>query len=159
GFGTDGPGSTLALSPDGALLAQADGTGVRVWDLEVNKELGRLAGHQGAVTALAFSPDGRRLATGSSDTTVLVWDVATMARRRGPPVTDLFAAELQEKWATLARDDAGTAFDAIRALATAKQTIPFLKQRLKPAVAPDAKQVANWIGELDQKKFDRRRIA
>jgi WD40 repeat protein len=37
----------------------------------------RIAGHpQGTITALAFSPDGNRLATGSRDTTMLIWDLA-----------------------------------------------------------------------------------
>jgi WD40 repeat protein len=30
--------------------------------------------HQGAITALAFSPDGKLLASGSADTTIRVWD-------------------------------------------------------------------------------------
>src|SRR5207245_2856767 len=108
----------------------------RVWDLEAGKELGRLAGHQGDVTSVAFSPNGRSLATGSTDTNVLVWDVTTLARRT-PRAMDLSAAELQERWAALASEDAGKAFDALRALARVKQTVPFLKERLKPAVAPD----------------------
>ncbi|MFD8889134.1 trypsin-like peptidase domain-containing protein [Streptomyces sp. NPDC059566] len=37
----------------------------------------RLSGHTAEVVAVAFSPDGRTFATGSADTTALVWDVAT----------------------------------------------------------------------------------
>jgi WD40 repeat protein len=38
--------------------------------------------HAGRVTALAFAPDGRTLATGGSDAAVAVWDVATGHRQR-----------------------------------------------------------------------------
>jgi WD40 repeat protein len=36
-----------------------------------------LAGHHGAIDALAFRPDGAQLASGSQDGTVMLWDMAT----------------------------------------------------------------------------------
>jgi biotin carboxyl carrier protein len=44
-------------------------------------ELPRQEGHRLAVWAVAFSPDGKTLATGSSDTTVKFWDVSALRSR------------------------------------------------------------------------------
>ena len=42
-------------------------------------ERANLAGHKGPVRAVAFSPDGRRVLTGSFDSTAILWDAATGA--------------------------------------------------------------------------------
>ena len=63
---------TAAASPPPA----SDRT-VRVWDAATGQELLTLRGHAGAVLGVAYSPDGRRIASASSDGTVKVWDAAT----------------------------------------------------------------------------------
>src|SRR4029079_9588674 len=64
----------LAVSPDGRVLAVSASV-PRLLETATGSEILRLpAGHRGNVTALAFAPNGRTLATSGADSTVLVWD-------------------------------------------------------------------------------------
>jgi WD40 repeat protein len=67
------PGSNLSASSDG-LLACGGRRGVWVWDMATGKLRHELRGHTGPVTAVAFSPAGSSLASGSADETVRLWD-------------------------------------------------------------------------------------
>jgi WD40 repeat protein len=72
---------SLSFHPDGDRLAAAVDRGVKVFDLVRKQERLTLKGHKGTVSAVAYSPDGRTLATGSWDGTVRLWDPEAGAER------------------------------------------------------------------------------
>jgi WD40 repeat protein len=51
---------------------------VKVWDSRSGELVRTLHGHTGIVSSLAFSPDGKRLYSGSRDKTVKVWDLSKL---------------------------------------------------------------------------------
>jgi WD40 repeat protein len=75
---------TIALAPDGRLLAIAADSDVVLWNLVAEKEVTRLKGHRGLVTSLAFSADGKTLFSGSADSTVLLSDLSLWSRPLPP---------------------------------------------------------------------------
>ncbi|KAJ7507233.1 WD40-repeat-containing domain protein [Mycena galericulata] len=71
---------TIVFSQDGKLLASGGNNNdkrVKIWDAMAGTEKHTLHGHGWDIYALAFSNDGSMLASGSGDTTVCVWDVAS----------------------------------------------------------------------------------
>jgi WD40 repeat protein/predicted Ser/Thr protein kinase/tetratricopeptide (TPR) repeat protein len=91
-------GDPVALSPDGKTLATGGFEGdensdqpavVRLWDADTGAPRATLRGHQSAdtrpglwgVLSLAFSRDGKLLASGGQDGVIKLWDVASGTER------------------------------------------------------------------------------
>src|SRR5262249_6494364 len=157
--------TAVAFSPDGKILAATVASAgqsqtARVLDLATGKELGQFQGHQGGVECLAFTADGKRLLSGSSDTTALVWDVAALRKGASAEPPGLTSKELEALWADLIGDDVPRAFKAIHALrASPKEAVAFLKARLKPAEGVDAKKLARLVADLGSDTYTVRQKA
>jgi WD40 repeat protein len=67
----------LAVHPGGNLVACGGWAAVRLYDPHGWRAVGDLTGHPGGVASLCFSADGRALAVGCVDGTVVVWDPVT----------------------------------------------------------------------------------
>ena len=70
----------LAVSADDKLIAIAYSTDVRVYELKTRKELFLFRIHSGACRGMAFSPDGKHLATYADDRTIRIWHLASEKR-------------------------------------------------------------------------------
>jgi len=95
GFGSEGTlsgedfsdrDSSVSVSRDGVWIACADDMRISVW--QGTKLHRKLEGHSGMVTSVAFSYNSTKIASGSHDKTIRVWNVATgeeLLKIRGHP--------------------------------------------------------------------------
>jgi WD40 repeat protein/beta-lactamase regulating signal transducer with metallopeptidase domain len=157
GVATDPAGPIgLTYSPDGrALVVRGADSAIRVWDVTVGKEISQLKGHAGRIETVAFAADGKTLASGATDTTILLWDAAAPMRELSKPtITELPTEEVETVWRDLAGEDAGKALRGVQKLATApSQAVPFLADHLKPAARIDPEKINRWIADLESNLF------
>jgi WD40 repeat protein len=145
----------LAVSGDGTRLAAAIGVDgqrslVHLWNLTTGKKIAALPGHRGPVNTVAFSPNGHRLASGSADTTVLIWDLTQLDAGAAVPDERVLA----RLWTDLGSSDPKVVYAAVcLGAAGGEATVTRLKAELKPSAAPDAQKVAGLVRQLGDEEF------
>jgi WD40 repeat protein/tRNA A-37 threonylcarbamoyl transferase component Bud32 len=157
--------TSIAFSPDGKSLASAGGGRLggngpipgelKLWDVATRKERTSLKGHTDRVTSVAFSPDGKTLASSQGSVRthetipgeVKLWDVAT-GQERGSlkghtqPVTSL---AFSRDGRTLA---SGSMDSTIRLweVATGPELATLKGAGYSLVFSPDGKTLASWSG-------------
>jgi WD40 repeat protein len=146
------------FSPDGRFLAyglterQGERISVRLVEVATGKLHHEFTGHRAGVSCLAFSPDGKWLASGSSDSTILLWDLAGPPKENGarPAIPGRFDAD--SLWSQLASTDLESAQQAMRTLVgTPQEAVSLIGKRLRPMPArtTPSKEISQLLRDLD----------
>ena len=131
------------LSPDGKTLAAAKGDGVELWDLASGRGLPPLTIDQTGVTAVAWAPDGKRLATASRDLALVIADFESrkiLHRHAAAPGAPVELMEFSPDGRNLAVGAGGTwVLDPLDLATSAHSEILCLGRR---AWSPDGSRIA-----------------
>ncbi len=68
---------TVAYSPDGKYLAGGFDKTIKIWDIATKKQIALLQGHTNIINSVAYSRDGKYIASGSFDKTIRIWNAGT----------------------------------------------------------------------------------
>jgi WD40 repeat protein len=72
---------SVAVSPDGRIVASGTEEGDIILRDAGKRDVGRLIGHRARVNALSFGADGKTILSASNDATAAIWDVTAGVRR------------------------------------------------------------------------------
>jgi WD40 repeat protein len=162
----DAMSQAMTFSANGQVLAAGEG-GVRqiafgrswfgaqinFYDTWTGERYRQLAGHAGPVHAIAFAPDGKTIASGSADHTILIWK--TPGPKRPTMDGDATKAQIQGWWDDLKGADAIKALEARAKLAAnPKSALAHLRAQLKPLPPVDPVEVADLLKSLDSLDFE-----
>ena len=83
-MGEEGWVGAMALTADGKTLAVATSEGLRFHDPVDGSLRHTVPAYDGAIASMAFRPDGKVLATGMGNSTILLWEMARLVAAKTP---------------------------------------------------------------------------
>jgi Tol biopolymer transport system component len=149
----------IDFSPDGATLAAGGGVTTQYGEVQLfevcsGQRRANLEGHKEWVECVRFAPGGRSLVSCGGLTSGTSGEVRVWKLDLAGPKEILTPKGIEKLWEGLADKDAAKAYQAVLSLGNKPWVaVPLLKQKLRPAVAVDAKKIERLIADLDSDKF------
>ncbi|BAY94727.1 MULTISPECIES: DUF4082 domain-containing protein [unclassified Tolypothrix] len=124
--GHENPTRTVAYAPDGLIATAGEDTRITLWNGD--KILRILQGHLGFVNDLAFSPDGKRLASCSEDGRIILWDIVSgkkvlTLRGHAGGVTSVAFSPREQLLASGGKDGTARLWDLVKNTGTQSQIL------------------------------------
>lgn len=147
---------SAVFSPDGRTFVLRNRRSIQLREASTGKLRSTIPSQQ-SQRPIAFTPDGRQLATTSPTAPVYLWDIRGSLKNYA---SRLDRATTELLWTELLGSDAEAAFRALQRLSAAPETtLPFVREQVRPAVAPSPEEIASWIQSLDAPAFRDREAA
>jgi WD40 repeat protein len=153
--------SALAFSADGKFLAIGAGDrAIHIWNMSSDSELPPLIGHSGAIRALVFTPDGKRLVSFDQDGLKSVWSVTAFEKTAPARLASLSDRDFEELWTNLVEGDAFQTFRAVRHMQTdPRRALALLRQHVQPVPTGDTQRIGQLVADLQSPDAGLRRKA
>jgi WD40 repeat protein len=150
--GAQSPVTHVTFLRGGRTLVTGGPVSFSMWELLTEQEHHQTGDPSRTTDCLAVDPGGRRVVSAVHAGMVFLWD-PTGLQGQDRKVMRLDEAELERRWEHLARGPV-EAYEAIWKLSVVPgQALPLFEKHLRPVRDGSAKQIANWVVDLESDRF------